>query len=441
MEVIGAENDENGAPSESVSYKSLFTIALSTLILGLGVGAMLVWNQGGGTRDGYIPVNAQNNEVYSQQATQDRGIVTSEMGAFFHKVAETAPPEQKPARSEFGFRMMSFNIRRDFKSDGVNQWKRRIGLVREMLSKEAPDIIGMQELLPIQMIDMKTMLPEYGVVGVGRDDGKDELRTPTESEFVPVFYRKDKFRKLHSGDFWLSRTPDVPGTIYPGAGCTRVTSWALLQPLHDAHLGVDILAMSTHLDHVSEAARDQGAEVIRLNIRKILNEFGSKSRGTAVIIVGDFNAEPNEAALGTFLNDPTDDHNKVLSDSRLTALKASGHGREFGTFPNWNARSTGKIIDYVLYSPIPLKCRKRSPAAIAARESFMGEKSRFRRISRESRECAQYEMLRGSASSMIAAEYRVSIDDSARNRDTQLSDHRPVVVDFRIGSRPSAMKY
>mmetsp|Transcript_6992 Transcript_6992/g.8538 ORF Transcript_6992/g.8538 Transcript_6992/m.8538 type:complete len:85 (-) Transcript_6992:38-292(-) len=83
MEVIGAENDENGAPSESVSYKSLFTIALSTLILGLGVGAMLVWNQGGGTRDGYIPVNAQNNEVYSQQATQDRGIVTSEMGAFF----------------------------------------------------------------------------------------------------------------------------------------------------------------------------------------------------------------------------------------------------------------------------------------------------------------------------------------------------------------------
>lgn len=38
---------------------------------------------------------------------------------------------------------------------------------------EAPDIIGFQEVIHHQLTDLASLLPEYGFVGVGRDDGKD----------------------------------------------------------------------------------------------------------------------------------------------------------------------------------------------------------------------------------------------------------------------------
>lgn len=227
--------------------------------------------------------------------------------------------------------------------------------------------------------------------------------------------------------FWLSETPERPGSIYRGAGCTRVTTWALLRPTeqvgvslkisgsHRATLqfdvGVDILALSTHLDHVSERARDRGAQVISSRTRhkgpwvsvlsgaeandsedprrkggktqvlhalsNLYAQWATSWRGTAVIVVGDFNAEPEEAAIKTLINDVNTNlrtsQNKVclcnssfslqmnscaiqvfilkrnshvsqmLSDSRLEAETAPPPGRDFGTFPSWDAQRNGKV--------------------------------------------------------------------------------------------------
>lgn len=32
-------------------------------------------------------------------------------------------------------------------------------------------------------------------------------------EFVPIFYKESKLELVESGNFWLSETPTVPGTL------------------------------------------------------------------------------------------------------------------------------------------------------------------------------------------------------------------------------------
>ena len=68
------------------------------------------------------------------------------------------------------------------------------------------DLVGMREVLRDQIGDLEILLPQYGWIGVGRDDGADG------GEFSPIFYRKDRFTVLDSGTFWLSETPEVTGS-------------------------------------------------------------------------------------------------------------------------------------------------------------------------------------------------------------------------------------
>ena len=83
-----------------------------------------------------------------------------------------------------------FYVGGDFISEGPNQWKNRWLLVKQFLSKEYPDILCMQEVLINQLNEIKTCFKMYNMVGVSRVDGK------TKGDFVPVFYRRDKFNIL-----------------------------------------------------------------------------------------------------------------------------------------------------------------------------------------------------------------------------------------------------
>ena len=93
-------------------------------------------------------------------------------------------------------RIMSFNLRYSRGKDGRNIWANRKGLVKEVLQKYNPDIIGFQEPLLDQMHDLREMLPEYRYIGVGREDGHED------GEFNPIFYKNLKIER--SGTFWLS---------------------------------------------------------------------------------------------------------------------------------------------------------------------------------------------------------------------------------------------
>lgn len=177
--------------------------------------------------------------------------------------------------------VMSFNIRLDTQHDGTNAWPHRAGMVAGFVNDQIPDLLGMQEVLWHQYLYLDSALIGYGSVAAGRDDG---LR---EGEACPVFYRLGRFDRLDRGTFWLSATPDVPGSVGWGAALTRVATWV---QLYDKVRQDTLLFINTHFDHVSDSARVMSSGVLLGRLKELAgnNDF---------IITGDFNARPGSLAI------------------------------------------------------------------------------------------------------------------------------------------------
>ncbi|HZH72536.1 MAG TPA: endonuclease/exonuclease/phosphatase family protein, partial [Mariniphaga sp.] len=107
---------------------------------------------------------------------------------------------------EVRLNVMTFNVRYDNPNDGANRWELRVPLIEKYLKEEMPDIVGMQEVRHNQVLDLMKIMPGYSYVGSGRDDGKQG------GEYTPVFYREDIFNLLEDSQFWLSETPEAPGS-------------------------------------------------------------------------------------------------------------------------------------------------------------------------------------------------------------------------------------
>jgi endonuclease/exonuclease/phosphatase family metal-dependent hydrolase len=98
--------------------------------------------------------------------------------------------------------IITFNIRFNNPSDGINAWTNRIEMVSGLLKFHEADIFGLQEALIGQIEDIQKNLPEFEWFGVGRDDGEKA------GEFSPIFVNKTKFILIENGTFWLSESPE-----------------------------------------------------------------------------------------------------------------------------------------------------------------------------------------------------------------------------------------
>lgn len=170
-------------------------------------------------------------------------------------------------------KVMTYNIRYDNPGDGINQWDNRKQKVFSLLKKYDPDIIGVQEALHHQLKDIAANLKQYEFLGVGRDDGKQK------GEFSAIFIRKKKFRILEQNTFWLSKTPEVPGSKDWDAAITRVATWARLQ---DRRSNEKFLIINTHFDHRGKESRLNAAGIIKQRALSL-------AENQPVIITGDFN--------------------------------------------------------------------------------------------------------------------------------------------------------
>ena len=122
-----------------------------------------------------------------------------------------------------GYRVATFNLRFDNPSDSGNLWKDRSPFAMELIRFHDFDIFGTQEGLIHQLADLSNALPAYARIGVGRTDGKDG------GEFSAIFYKKDRFKLLKNGDFWLSHTPEKPSLGWDATCCNRICSWGLFR--------------------------------------------------------------------------------------------------------------------------------------------------------------------------------------------------------------------
>lgn len=180
-----------------------------------------------------------------------------------------------------------YNIRYANTHDGDFAWEKRSDKVLQKLRLDDSDIVGMQEVLAVQMDFLTAGLTDYSSVGVGRDDGK------RGGEFAPIFYKKDKFSCLDSGFRWLSPTADVP-SIGWDAACIRLATWIVLENKESKK---KLLVINTHYDHVGLTARNNSSAII-LSLADSLE----KKYSCATVLMGDFNSQASDQALAEIVS-------------------------------------------------------------------------------------------------------------------------------------------
>lgn len=205
-------------------------------------------------------------------------------------------------------RVMTFNVRTP-SPDGVNVWENRRDLFVRTIRDADPDVFGTQELHKEQGDYVVAKLPHYAWFGEGRRGGDGD-------EHMGVFFRTDRLKVLESGNFWLSDTPDVPGSISWGHPFPRMVTWALFERKAD---GRRFYFFDTHLPYrdEDEAARTKGA-------KEILARIEALPKNVPVVLVGDFNTTPASRAHALLAT--------VLTDARATAPERAGPDKTFHAF-------------------------------------------------------------------------------------------------------------
>ncbi|MDR2036284.1 MAG: endonuclease/exonuclease/phosphatase family protein [Bacteroidales bacterium] len=228
------------------------------------------------------------------------------------------------AQKKQEIRVASYNLRMDTSRDGINAWPNRKDHVNALILYHDFDIFGTQEGFIHQLKDiLETGIYSYS--GGGRDDGKEA------GEHSAIFYKKDRFKLLDSGNFWLNETPDKPGVGWDATCCNRICSWVKLK---DNHTRKEFYFFNVHFDHQGVEARKESG---KLMVKKI-QEIAGKS---PVICTGDFNSTPETEqikAMQTLLNDAYD----------VTVMPPYG---PVGTFNSFKFDAPMKSrIDYIFVS-------------------------------------------------------------------------------------------
>ena len=171
--------------------------------------------------------------------------------------------------------VMSFNIRLDIQSDGINSWDNRKDILIDLLKEYSPDFLGMQEVRKNQLVYLKEKLSEYDYIGISRSED-------VEDEHSPIFFKKDKFSLISSNTFWLSETPDKSSKGWDAA-FNRIVSWGKFKEMKSDKI---LFVFNTHFDHIGLRARMESVKLLK---KKIAEITGNED----YIVTGDFNFDPN----------------------------------------------------------------------------------------------------------------------------------------------------
>ena len=202
-------------------------------------------------------------------------------------------------------RIMSFNVR-----DGDFD---REEIVPQVVADYMPDSVGFQECEGTWYLTLKTYLPDYKIVGVGRWTGIKQI-----GESTAIMYRKDKYKLVDWGTFWLSETPHLVSKGWD-ANYPRTCTWVILK---NKETGEQYAHFNTHLDNGGALARENGLKLILEKIAEL---------DMPVVLTGDFNFS-KDSALYTQLTSSLTDVSTVALDADFGGT-AHGYGGGIGTSP------------------------------------------------------------------------------------------------------------
>ena len=223
--------------------------------------------------------------------------------------------------------VMSFNIRLNIASDSLNAWPYRKDKVASQILFHEVALLGVQEALHNQMVDLEERLPKFKYAGVGRDDGK------TKGEYSAIFYDSTRLQLLETKTFWLSLTPELPGSKSWDAAITRIATWVKFK---DRQTKKIFFTFNTHFDHIGVVARRESAKLLKQKVQDIAGNI-------PVIIMGDFNSKPADEPIQVVLekNDPA-----RFTDTK--EISSTEHYGPAGTFNGFRSKEVDDFpIDYI----------------------------------------------------------------------------------------------
>lgn len=177
------------------------------------------------------------------------------------------------------FWLLSYNVRVDFTGE---TWVNREAVIAETLQEHAPEVILIQEASEWMIAQYQAMLPDYYYLVGERSDGhRGDQRW---YEFVPIFYRPDRFEVVDQGSFWVGEDPARPGdTLDNTKHHGRAFNWVALR---DRATGKTIAIGNVHI-------HGQRAEVaVELLVKRMREEVGQMP----MILAGDYNSLPESDA-------------------------------------------------------------------------------------------------------------------------------------------------
>lgn len=235
---------------------------------------------------------------------------------------------------------MCFNVRYGSANDLDNRWELRKDLLVQTIVSADPDILGVQEAEAGQADELRERLRGYGFVGAGRADGK------RRGEFCALYFKTDRLEPLAEGHFWLSPTPDVPGSKGWDADLPRMASWARLK---DAEAGGEpVLVLNTHWDYVGSVARRESARLIRRKIREL--------NGGPAVVMGDLNTTEDTESFEALTRAVDTDEGEGAGQSDLALLDSyrqchPDRTTEEATYHGFSGGVHGSRIDFILHTP------------------------------------------------------------------------------------------
>jgi len=205
-------------------------------------------------------------------------------------------------------RVMSYNIMYDNQNlrKKALKWMNRLTKISNQIRSADVDFAGLQEVQHHQLEHLREALPEYSVVGVGRDDGAEG------GEYNPILFHSGRYAAVGNGTFWLSETPLEAGSVGWDADLPRIVTWVRLArvgaaaapgdgALYVATQERDVVVMNTHFDHAGPVSREESAGVLLRAVAQLegvavadgsLGFGGADEVGGAADLAGAADCEP-----------------------------------------------------------------------------------------------------------------------------------------------------
>jgi len=179
-------------------------------------------------------------------------------------------------------RVMTFNIH-----GNDPEWTAlHADLTLGVIQRYSADLIGLQEVVTQNIEFYRQHLIDYDYE-LGQKYGEEE-----DCGYTAIFWRKARFERMESGNFWFSQTPDIRSSDW-GVSYPLGATWVRLE---DKLTGIQLLHLNTHFEDGSwgEQSRQESSKLIVERIAQLVPDV-------PVILTGDFNCNPWSVAYNYFM--------------------------------------------------------------------------------------------------------------------------------------------